>query len=148
MFKLSGLVKDRSGAGAMGKAFVVLLAAIGAYFLVIMVIAPAVGAAISIYNQWQSFVHFIQHPLGLFAAPALAVPLATRQKAVTPPIPDIAPKGLTAGRLLHIGFIFFFLVAIELFLDIVLLPADEVVLPGELILDALVFISVMRAGGP
>lgn len=140
-------VMDESANGPIGKAFVVLLAAIGAYFFVTLVIAPAVGTAINIYNQWQSFVHFIRHPFGLFAAPALAVPLATRQKAVAPPIPDIAPKGLTAGRLLHIGLIFFFLVAIELFLDIVLLPADEVVVPGELILDALVFISVMREGG-
>lgn len=141
------LASDKEGAGSVGKAIVVMFAAIGAYFFVTLVIAPAVGMAINIYDQWQSFVHFIQHPFGLFAAPALAVPLATKQKAVTPSIPGLAPRGLTSSELFHLGAAFFFLVAVELFLDIVLLPADEVIVPGELILDALLFISMVRAGG-
>jgi hypothetical protein len=139
------LAQDRDGAGAIGKAIVVVFAAIGAYFFVTLVLAPAVGTAVNIYNQWQSFVHFVEHPtFGPFPIAVLAAPLVAKQRAITPAIPGIAPRGLTSGELLNFGLVFFFLLAAELFLDIILLPADEVIVPGELILDVLVLMGMMK----
>jgi hypothetical protein len=46
------------------------------------------------------------------------------------------------GNALVFFFIFIFLLAIEVVMDVFLLPADEVLVPGEIIMDVLLF-SVM-----
>ncbi len=48
----------------------------------------------------------------------------------------------SAGNALIFFFIFLFLLAIEVVMDVFLLPADEVLVPGEIIMDVLLF-SVM-----
>ena len=47
-----------------------------------------------------------------------------------------------AGSALVFFFIFLFLLGIEVVMDVFLLPADEVLVPGEIIVDVLLF-SVM-----
>ena len=47
-----------------------------------------------------------------------------------------------AGNALVFFFIFLFLLGIEVVMDVFLLPADEILVPGEIIMDVLLF-SVM-----
>ncbi len=46
---------------------------------------------------------------------------------------------LSVGNALVFFFIFLFLLSIEVILDVFLLPADEVLVPGEIIMDVLLF---------
>ena len=48
----------------------------------------------------------------------------------------------SVSNILVFFFIFLFLLAVEVVMDIFLLPADEVLVPGEVIMDVLIF-SVM-----
>lgn len=48
----------------------------------------------------------------------------------------------SAGNTLVFFFIFLFLLGIEVIMDVFLLPADEVLVPGEIVMDVLLF-SVM-----
>ena len=43
------------------------------------------------------------------------------------------------SNILVFFFIFLFLLAVEVIMDIFLLPADEVLVPGEVIMDVLIF---------
>ena len=54
-------------------------------------------------------------------------------------------KGARAGGWAHLVGLFFTILVVELVLDVVLLPADEVLVPGELIGDAL-FLAVAVGG--
>ena len=46
---------------------------------------------------------------------------------------------LSSGNAIVFFFIFLFLLGIEVIMDIFLLPADEVLVPGEIIMDVLLF---------
>ena len=46
---------------------------------------------------------------------------------------------LSSGNALVFFFIFLFLLGIEVIMDVFLLPADEVLVPGEIIMDVLLF---------
>lgn len=45
----------------------------------------------------------------------------------------------SVSNILVFFFIFLFLLAVEVVMDIFLLPADEVLVPGEVIMDVLIF---------
>ena len=46
---------------------------------------------------------------------------------------------LSSGNAIVFFFIFLFLLGIEVIMDVFLLPADEVLVPGEIIMDVLLF---------
>jgi hypothetical protein len=58
---------------------------------------------------------------------------------------------LNIGTALLFFFIFILLIGVEFIMDIFLLPADEILVPGEVIMDALIFtvmvFSALSGGG-
>lgn len=125
---------DLTGEGTIAKVFILLLAIIGAYFLVTMVIAPAVNAVSNLYNQWQSFIHFIHNPFGLYAFPAVMGIIHDDEFDENVKVAQDLMEGKRPSLNQFMTFIGIIL-AIEFLLDLIGIPLDGFFLPIEGIFD-------------
>lgn len=131
-------MENSSGEEVIAKTFIIVLVAIGAYFLVDLVIAPAVKQVSDIYSQWQAFLRFIHsltHPFGLYIT-LFSIIGITHDNEFDNDI-KVAQDLMEGKRPSFSQFMSFFgiILAVEFLLDLIGIPLDGFFLPIEGVFD-------------